>query len=369
MGRGMGGSTAGRSSLQSARPEARFGVAGGRRETRDGLFKKAEEDEIPNHAPRMNTSPTTTAGRFLTVAICTWNRSALLRETLERMTSLLVPPGAAWELLVVDNNSTDDTPSVASAYDGRLPLRYLFEPTPGKSNACNLAVREARGEYILWTDDDVLVARDWLAAYCEAFERWPDAAVFGGRILPWFAGSPPDWLVRGFHRVEHAFAALDLGPEPLPLGGDRLPFGANMAIRMKEQRRHRYDPGLGPRPNSGLRGEEITLVRGMLAEGATGWWVPAAEVQHYIPEHRQTIPFLRTYYEGWGEWLGRGASKPDRRTFLGRPVWLWREMVEASMRYQVRRRFAQPEVWLEDLKAASTAAGRFKRYGSAARDQ
>src|SRR5512134_131488 len=102
----------------------------------------------------------------LTVAICTWNRGELLRKTLEQMTELVVPPGVTWELLVVNNNSTDHTDAVAAGFRRRLPLRYLVEPTPGKSNACNLAVREARGDYILWTDDDVLVSPQWLAAYC-----------------------------------------------------------------------------------------------------------------------------------------------------------------------------------------------------------
>ncbi len=304
---------------------------------------------------------------LITVAICTWNRSALLRATLERMTELAVPAGVTWELLVVDNNSTDDTRNVVAAFESRLPIRCLFEPTPGKSNACNLAVRESRGEYILWTDDDVLVAPDWLSAYCRAFARWPDAAVFGGRILPWFPGNPPRWLARGFHEVEHAFAALDLGPDPLPLGGDRLPFGANMAIRSKEQRLHRYDPALGPRPNSGLRGEEITLVRGMLAAGATGWWVPDAKVEHYIPVDRQTVRFLKLYYRGWGEWLGHGDAPADRRTLLGRPLWLWRAVVETRIGYIARRLLAPPEVWLRDLKLASAALGQFTARRTRAR--
>jgi glycosyltransferase involved in cell wall biosynthesis len=295
----------------------------------------------------------------VTVAICTWNRSALLRATLERMTQLVTPPSVSWELLVVDNNSTDDTRAVVADFDGRLPVRYLFEPVPGKSNACNRAASEAQGEYILWTDDDVLVAPDWIEAYCRAFARWPDAAVFGGRILPWFAGTPPAWLVRGFHLVEHAFAALDLGPEPLPLGGDRLPFGANMAIRAKEQRVHRYNPSLGPRPGSGLRGEEITLVREMLEAGASGWWVPEARVEHYIPEHRQTVEFLKVYYRGWGEWLAQSDSGTGTRVVLGRPLWLWREVVESRIRYVLRRLTSPPELWLKDLKAASAAHGRF----------
>jgi glycosyltransferase involved in cell wall biosynthesis len=295
----------------------------------------------------------------LTVTICTWNRCELLRKTLEQMTKMEVPPGVTWELLVVNNNSTDETEAVTVSFSNRLPLRYLVEATPGKSNACNLAVREARGDYILWTDDDVLVSPQWLAAYSRAFVRWPDAAIFAGRILPWFAGTPPEWLVRGFHHVDHAYAALDLGATPLPLGGNRMPFGANMAIRSREQREFRYDPDLGPRPNSGLRGEEITLVRAMLAAGATGWWVPDAEVRHYIPEHRQTTRFLELYYRGWGEWLGLRYAHPGGRALLGRPLWLWREVAESRLRYLIRRRLAPPEVWLQDLKVANTALGRF----------
>ncbi len=310
--------------------------------------------------------PRSSAARSLTVAICTWNRSALLRQTLERMTALVVPASVKWELLLVDNNSTDDTRRVASAFEGRLPIRYLFEPTPGKSHACNHAAREASGDYILWTDDDVLVEPDWAAAYCRAFDRWPAAALFGGPIEPWFAGQPPAWLAEGFHRVEHAFAALDLGRDAIPLGGWNLPYGANMAIRTAEQRAHAYDPALGPRPGGGLRGEEITLARAMLAEGATGWWVPDARVRHYIPQYRQSTAYLETYYRGWGELLGR-TGKPAKRTLLGRPLWLWREVVETGVRYRARRYFAPPAVWLEDLKAAHTARGRFRGYGSAAK--
>jgi glycosyltransferase involved in cell wall biosynthesis len=99
---------------------------------------------------------------LVTVAICSWNRAALLRETLKQMTHLERDDSFDWELLVVDNNSTDQTPDVLAEFAGQLPLRVLREPKPRKSNAANLVVKEARGEYILWTDDDVLVEPDWL---------------------------------------------------------------------------------------------------------------------------------------------------------------------------------------------------------------
>ena len=300
----------------------------------------------------------------ITVAICTWNRSALLRQTLEQLTRLRIPREVSWELLIVNNNSTDATDDVVESFAGRLPVRCLAEPTPGKSHALNRAVRHACGRYILFTDDDALVDSDWVSAYIEAFRRWPDAAVFGGPIEPWFAGNPPSWLVRTFHQVEYAYAALDLGPEPRRLGGYDVPFGANMAMRMKEQREHLYDPQLGPRPDSGLRGEEITLVKRLLAGGATGWWVPGARVRHYIPGDRQTVSYIRQWYHGWGEYLARISPPSKSISLAGRPLWLWRQALETELRFRLRHRLAQPEVWIEDLKLAGTSWGQLRRYGS-----
>ena len=299
----------------------------------------------------------------LTVAICTWNRCELLRQTLERMTGLSVPSGLDWELVVVNNRSTDGTDAVLAAFESRLPLRRLFEPASGQSNARNTAVREARGEYIVWTDDDVLVDSGWLSAYAAAFERWPQAGFFGGPIEPWFEGQPPAWLRAGIRRVEAAYAVLDLGSEPVRLSARTFPYGANMAVRRKVYESVRYDPGLGLRPGSSMRSEEKALVEHLARAGADGWWVPGARVTHFIPRARQTVSYLRGYYFGWGEYLGRGAG-PTGRALLGRPLWLWRELVESEARYRLWRAVGKPERWLDELKTASTARGRFRWYAA-----
>ena len=114
----------------------------------------------------------------ITVAICTWNRAELLDRTLGEMIGLRVPEGVEWELLVIDNNSTDDTENVVAGFEGRLPVRHVFEPRAGKSHAANTVLREARGDLIVWTDDDVLVDAGWLEAYAHAARDWPDAALF-----------------------------------------------------------------------------------------------------------------------------------------------------------------------------------------------
>lgn len=294
----------------------------------------------------------------LTVGVCTWNRAALLRQTLEQMTKLAIPSEVDWELLIVNNNCTDATDEVIARYSKVLPIRRLFESKPGKSNALNLAVRETRGEYILWTDDDVLVDEGWLVEYCRAFTQWPDAAVFGGPVEPWFPNTPPRWLQQAWPRVAHAYAARNFGDQPVRFTEHLVPFGVNFAVRACVQSRYPYDPRLGPRPNSSLRGEETTCIRRILADGAEGWWVPAARLRHFIPEERQTKRYLRRYYFGYGQYLARESPRARGRKLFGKPRWVWKQAVVAELRYRLYRPLRPPEVWIEDLKRASICWGR-----------
>lgn len=121
----------------------------------------------------MSRSPTPCT---VTVGICTRNREPLLQTSLEQLARTAVPDDVTWEVIVVDNGSTDGTARVLEAMASQLPLRALRFDTPGKSHALNYAIEHARGDYILWTDDDVLVDRQWIASYVAAFRRWPEAA-------------------------------------------------------------------------------------------------------------------------------------------------------------------------------------------------
>ena len=300
----------------------------------------------------------------LTVGICTWNRAQLLEQTLISMRGLSIPSSVEWELLIVNNNSTDDTDKIIERYSKSLPIRGLVEPKPGKAHALNLAAREARGEYILWTDDDVFVDKDWMVGYCEAFKRHPGATFFGGPIEPLFAGVLPPWLKRSWRQVGGAYALRELGEQPIRFSEQLLPYGANLALRASEQAKYCYDTRLGPRPNSAIRGEEVALLQRMLADEHEGWWVPAAKVRHYIPESRQTMKYLRGYFFGLGErdWLQNGEGTGPK--LFGKPRWLWRRAIECEIKYRVRRCLCRPEVWIEDMKAASHAWGLLRAYAA-----
>jgi len=134
-----------------------------------------------------------------------------------------------WELLVVDNNSTDQTPDVLAEFAGQLPLRALREPKPRKSNATNLVVKEARGEYILWTDDDVLVEPD-LRQYITAFRRYPNAEVFwGGGLMKIRASRLVNCAGLQSDRVAR-LAGLQPGVRIVPFRGEYYVLRAERAI-------------------------------------------------------------------------------------------------------------------------------------------
>lgn len=298
----------------------------------------------------------------ITVAICTWNRSRMLARTLESLRRARVPDGLEWELLVVDNNSTDGTPSVLDAFEGEgeLPLIPLFEGTQGKTHALNRAVDAASGDYVVWTDDDVRVAEDWLPAWRDAFDRFPGVGFFGGEIVPEFEGGAPGWLREGLPAVAGVYAATRMSEGPVRPDDPHLPYGANLAFRMDVQRKYRYDTRLGRRAGSLQSGSETDVVRRALRDGVEGRWWPGARVHHLIPPERQTVAYLRRYFRDHARTPSHRDSG-DARTFLGRPLWAWKEAVLYELRYRWHRWTSGPDVWLGDLKQASSAQGRLGR--------
>ena len=309
---------------------------------------------------------------LVTVGICTWNRAALLREALAAVSRSTLPPRLEWEVLVVDNDSADGPQSVVTEFRDALPIRCVREPSPGLSNARNRCVDEARGAYILWTDDDVIVERGWLEEYVRAFRDLPAAAVFGGPVRPRFEGEPPKWLTAVWTDVQSAYGIRDLGDALTRLDAHRPPYGSNYAVRRAEQRAHRYDPRLGRNRDALLGGEEVAVLGAILRGGAQGWWLPAAAVDHWIPKGRQTSRYLARYYRGQGRVLafhGFSESAERKRELLGRPLWLWRRAIEAELRYRCRRALECPDHWVSSLIRASTAWGMFAGWPRRPRDR
>jgi glycosyltransferase involved in cell wall biosynthesis len=167
---------------------------------------------------------------MISVIVCTYNRCQKLEQALESIAASEVPDSVEWELLVVDNNSTDQTREVVDKFSRRCPrrFRYLLEPQQGLSSARNAGVRGSEGEIIAFTDDDVVVEPTWLWNLTAALQNgeWGGA---GGRIVPVWNRLLPHWLRPRGLLLSGPFVALDLGPEAVPL--HQAPVGANMAFR------------------------------------------------------------------------------------------------------------------------------------------
>lgn len=305
---------------------------------------------------------------LLTVAICTWNRRALLQRTLESLCGLQLPAPHAWELLVVNNACTDDTDAVLAAFASRLPLRVVHEARPGVSWARNAAAQAARGDYIVWTDDDVLVPPDWLAAYAAAVDRHPDARFFGGPIEPLFEGTPPALVAAALRVAPYAYAALDHGAEEVPLTQHptRWAFTANMAIPTALQRRFLFDGALGRRHGSMVGGEDTSMLRAIWDEGGEGRWVPEARVRHIIPAERQTVAFLRRYFRGLGQQVAVTSDTRAVPQLFGRPRWALRALLEHEVRGLGHRLLGHHEQWLAALRQAEHARGVMDQHRAAA---
>jgi len=242
-----------------------------------------------------------TAVKF-SILIATFNRAAVLQQTLESLATL--QPDGSWEVIVVDNNSPDDTRQVVEAATANfpVPLRYVFEREPGRSAALNSGFKAARGAILVTTDDDVRVDPDWLDRIAAGFEAH-GCDYIGGRVLPVWPGERPDWLPARKEVLCGVIAVLDYGPEPIRYGA-RVPLGVNMAIRREALgRAGGFDCRIGRKAGT-LLGQEVRewCVRAHAA-GLVGYYVPDVVVHHLIPRDRLT----KSYFRRWYYW--RGVSR------------------------------------------------------------
>ncbi len=238
----------------------------------------------------------------ITVAICTRNRAESLEMALSSIEQCETDGVRDWEVRVVDNGSTDGTQDVLADFKSRLPLQIELEEKAGLSNARNRVVATSERDWILWTDDDVSVDRQWLRGYQRGIDAHPQAAILGGPIEIEFDGSPPDWLKSGLPMIRGAYAGLGAGDIPARLSvGGPTPYGANFALRASALGSMSFDPELGRQPGRPtMSGEETRVIRALLAAGETGYWLPDARVRHRIDPSRQTIEYLRSYYRDLG---------------------------------------------------------------------
>ncbi len=289
----------------------------------------------------------------ITVILCTYNRCSRLARSLESTMALELPPSIEWEILVVDNNSTDQTRKVVEDYMQRSPrrFRYLFEPKQGKSHALNSGIRAAHGELLAFMDDDVTVEPTWLQNLTAGLHDGESAGA-GGRILPGWMGAVPHWLPIAGPYAAGPLVLFDQGPVAKRLM--EPPFGTNMAFhRGVFEKYGGFRTDLGPCPGTEVRNEDTAFGRQLLAGGEKLRYEPSAVVFHAVPTNR----LQKKYFLDWWFDKARGdireAGKPSAAVWCvaGVPLSAFRRLVVWTLRWMIafgaRPRFeCKLKVWL-----------------------
>ena len=292
----------------------------------------------------------------VTVAICTWNRASLLRTTLGRLAEVRVPNDVEWEVLVVNNNSTDETDAVIEEHAPRLPIRRVFEAAPGHSNARNRAVVEARGDLIIWTDDDVLVDAGWISAYVSAYRENPATAFFAGPVRPWFEVEPPRWMRRHLTALSGVLVSVDHGPHVRPLQAGEAVFGANMAVRTSIARAFPFSPEFGRVKDVLTGGDDTDFLGRVLQAGHQGLWIPDAKVDHFVPQSRLTASYVNRWFRDAGRIVARTSAQTGMPSMGGVPRWVIRRYLQERVKAWVWRPVRNTR-WFESYRQALILQG------------
>ena len=234
------------------------------------------------------------------IVIPTYNRADELRETIRSIGKLAV--AGDWELLVVDNRSTDHTRAVVEEESAAfpVPLRYLHEAEQGRYAALNTGIRAAQGDIIATTDDDARVAPDWLTRAAAGLEMLGCDYV-GGKVLPLWKGAPPAWLPNqpgGGHWAVLALQDHGVKPREFGVNGMPWPLGINTATKREAfDRTDLFDNRLGRKAGTLRNQAQREWHLRARAAGLRGFYVPGMVVHHVVePERLQKAYFRRWFY-------------------------------------------------------------------------
>ena len=245
----------------------------------------------------------------LDVVIPTYNRSALLKQALDSLLRARVPAGLSVKIIVVDNNSTDDTKALitkaSETTNGRVS--YVFEKQQGRSPALNAGIAAATGDLIGFIDDDDEIDDAWYETILSAFTN-NEVDYIGGPYLPRFESDVPEWLPKEYAAV---VGIVDGGDKVVPFD-DAYPgilMGGNAVFRREVlQRVGPYSTALGRSGTRLLSCEDEDMYERLRAAGTRGLYLPQLIVHHFIPRERLT----KRYHRSWCFWQSVSSAVLDR---------------------------------------------------------
>ncbi len=229
----------------------------------------------------------------------------MLRKMLDGFFAQTCLDHVEHEIIVVDNNSSDETAQVVKALKNRPTLRYVFEARQGLCAARNRGIAETGGDVVAFLDDDVIVDPQWLEHLERSFAETSAAVVGGGSYLI-FEGKRPDWLGPGLHNM---LAEVNLGTIRRVVPGGKGLFGLNLAFRRSAlQRAGGFDENLDRRGKGLLGGGDTAALRSIARAGLTIVYDPDAVVGHMIPPDRMQWEHIKKQAHAMGISLAAAAE-------------------------------------------------------------
>ena len=238
---------------------------------------------------------------MFSIIVCTYNRDKFIYSSLQRIAENGFA-AADYEIVLVNNNSTDETENLCNKFHADYPqvvFRYFVETNQGLSFARNRGIAEAKGEWLVFIDDDAMLQLGYLANLKVNIAQHPDAGAFGGQITPEFeSGVAPDWLCRWTYSW---VSAIDMGNSVKLFEGGKFPIGANMGIsRAAIEKCGTFNTELGRNKKNLMGGEEKDIFLRLKAAGVPIYYFPNVSVNHIIPPHRTTSEFIAKLGAGIG---------------------------------------------------------------------
>lgn len=236
-------------------------------------------------------------GLVISAIICTHNRATYLPKAIQSLVDQTIAKDK-YEILVVDNCSTDSTREEAARFSRRADIRYVYEPTLGLSHARNTGWRNAKGRYAAYLDDDAIACPVWLETIIEVFETVvPRPGCVGGKVEPIWEAPRPAWLSDD---LVTSLTVIDWSPRPFALPDLRQQWlaGANIAFPVEIlERLGGFVSGLDRAGKKLLSSGDVFLEKQIVQAGWSCFYHPAMAVAHHIQKARlEQSWFIRRYY-------------------------------------------------------------------------
>jgi glycosyltransferase involved in cell wall biosynthesis len=247
----------------------------------------------------------------LSVVICTYNRDKILDEAFSLLTAQTADRNS-YEIIIVDNASTDNTKAIADSHRQRLNLIYAYESNLGLSYARNLGIKLAKAAFIAYLDDDSRPNPDWISVILNTIRVFnPD--IFGGAVFPYYQSPKPAW----FLDKDATFGYW--GDTVSPLGRDEYLSGNNIVFRKELlERLGGFNPQLGMRGTNLGYHEEAEIVKKTRAvlPYAKILYVPEMSLRHLVPAYKMRLGWYvrRIFAAAKSEVILKAESMPDEKT-------------------------------------------------------